>query len=87
MKERILNILVLVLLLVATLLNWSWPWGVLLVYGTIPAYSTGRVLLVGDVERDKEPLLFGAILIFWVLGGLAMIVMDPLVLALLGMGG
>lgn len=87
LKEHFINVVVLAVLLVGTLLSWSWPWGVLFIYWTLPAWSTGRVFLVGDIEREKQPTLYWSVLAFWVLGGVAMIITDPMLLKLVGFGG
>ena len=72
------NLAVLVGLLFATWMNWSWPWGVLFVYWAIPAIRSGEAHLVGPVPRDEQPVLYWAITVLWIFLG-AMTVMADLV--------
>lgn len=73
---RWLTALVLVGLLVALYLDWSWPWGVLFIYWAVPAVWTGEAHLIGTIPRETSPVLFWLVTILWVLLGVLMILVD-----------
>lgn len=65
-------------------MGWSWAWGLLFVFWTIPAYFSGEVFSINMVERRYEPVFFWVIITTWIVLGVSMIAMDiPLLLALL----
>lgn len=73
---RSVNIAALIGLLLATWMNWSWPWGVLFVYWAIPAIRSGEAHLIGPVPRDEQPVLFWAITVLWILLGAMTVMVD-----------
>lgn len=74
--SRLVNSLVLAALLVATWMNWSWPWGALFIYWAVPAIHFGEAHLIGPVPRDEQPVLFWAVTALWVLFGILFILTD-----------
>lgn len=71
-----INAIVFLGLLVALILNWSWPWGVLFLYWTIPAIRGRVTILVSEINRDDQRVLFWAVTILWILIGILMILTD-----------
>ncbi len=76
MNKRILNYLVFVLLMASTALGYQFLWGVLFLFWTIPNFYSGHALLLSDVTRNDDPILFWAIQIAWVVLGALLIVSD-----------
>ena len=76
MNKRILNYLVFVLLMTSTALGYQFLWGVLFLFWTIPNFYSGHALLLSDVTRNDDPILFWAIQIAWVVLGALLIVSD-----------
>ncbi len=72
----LINTLVLAGLLLATWMNWSWPWGALFIYWMIPAIRFGEAHLLGPVPRDEQPVLFWTVTALWVLFGAMTIMVD-----------
>ena len=73
---RWLTALVLVGLLVALYLNWSWPWGLLFIYWAVPSIWTGEAHLIGAIRRVEAPFLFWMVTVLWVVLGVLMILVD-----------
>lgn len=72
----LVNTLALAALLFATWMNWSWPWGALFIYWTVPAIRFGEIHLVGPVPRDDQPVLFWTVTALWMLLGAMTIMVD-----------
>ena len=68
-------IAVLVLML-ATYLDWYWVWGCLFFYWALPGLRSGEVYLIEPIERLRNPILFWIITIMWAGFGLWTIVAD-----------
>ncbi|MCG8457553.1 MAG: hypothetical protein MI919_14865, partial [Holophagales bacterium] len=64
------------LLWIGNVSGWSWPWGVLFLSWTLPAFYSGRIHLIEEVERERRPRHFGAIASTWVVLGPALVVLD-----------
>lgn len=71
-----LTVLALMSLLLALYLNWSWPWGLLFIYWTIPSLWSGETRLVGPLSRAASPILFWSVVALWLLLGVMMILAD-----------
>lgn len=76
MNNRTLHYIVFLLLLASTVIGWSWLWGLLFIFWTIPAYFSGSIFFIDMVERKKEPLFYWAILLTWLLLGVMMVLGD-----------
>ena len=53
----------LAVLLVATVLNWYWVWGVFFLYWAIAGVVLGQAFVVQPVNRGEHPVLF------WIVSG------------------
>ena len=71
-----LTIIVLIALLGALYMNWSWPWGLLFIYWAVPSYLNGEAFLVGPISLKESPILFWIITILWMVLGVMMILSD-----------
>ncbi|MEM7391110.1 MAG: hypothetical protein AAF492_02085, partial [Verrucomicrobiota bacterium] len=70
------TILALAVLFYALYQNWMWPWGLLFIYWTIPAFYAGEVMLVEPIRRKESPVLFWLIVLTWIGLGALMVAMD-----------
>lgn len=59
------TIVVLIFMLLAVLFNWSWFWGLLLLFGLIHYIYTGEIHFVEVVSRKESPMLYYIMIIFW----------------------
>ena len=75
-RHQGINALVLIGLISALFMNWTWPWGLLFLYWTLPACYSGETFLVGTLHRKDEPLLFWLVVVLWISLGLLMILLD-----------
>lgn len=76
LTPAVINAVVFLGLLVALVMNWSWPWGVLFLYWTIPAVKGRVTVLVSEIDRDDQTVLFWAVTVLWILIGILMILTD-----------
>ena len=60
------TILGLILVWVATILNWQWIWGVLFLIWIIPDFFTGVTYFIEPITKKDNPFLYWLILISWV---------------------
>lgn len=64
----------LVVLLGATVIGWTWVWGIFFLYWAVSGIVTGYAFVVQTIERDRNPALFWLISITWlVLAGLTIV--------------
>lgn len=75
-KTKWLTILVMLVLLVATALEWYWLWGVLFLYWSVAGIVTGQVFLVQTIERERNPVLFWLLSLIWLVLAVMAIVQD-----------
>lgn len=68
--------LVIVGLLLALYMNWSWPWGLLFIYWAVLAMFAGEAFLIGPISREHDPDLFWIVTVLWALLGVMMILVD-----------
>lgn len=74
--SRIVSYIVLIGLLFALYMNWSWPWGVIFIIWLVPSIRFGESFLVSRISRREDPFLFWIITLLWVLLGVLMILQD-----------
>lgn len=77
-RKRQLNYITFAALMVTTVLGYQALWGLLFMFWTIPNFYSGHALLLTDVTRDEDPILFWLIQLAWVALGLSMIAIDIL---------
>ncbi|WP_170771751.1 hypothetical protein [Ruegeria lacuscaerulensis] len=70
---RTANYIALPILLIATVLELYWVWGLLFVWWIVPTVLNRQAFLVFEINRDDDPLLYWAIVCLWALSGLMMI--------------
>lgn len=73
---RLLNYVTFALLMISTALGFQSLWGLLFLYWTIPNFYSGHALLLSDIKRDDDPVLFWLIQFAWVVLGLLLVVLD-----------
>ncbi|MCY3630753.1 MAG: hypothetical protein F4120_02255 [Rhodothermaceae bacterium] len=73
---RWVNVVALAVLLVATLMNWMWIWGILFIYWAVPAFLTSETHLVGPISRDTQPVIFWLVTVLWIVLGVVTILLD-----------
>ncbi|MEM6327772.1 MAG: hypothetical protein AAF791_11700 [Bacteroidota bacterium] len=57
----------LVIVIVATVYSLNWVWGILFLMWVAPDLLTGVTYFLEEVRRDREPILYWAIMGAWVL--------------------
>ncbi|WP_460219269.1 hypothetical protein [Psychroserpens sp. MEBiC05023] len=50
-----------------TVMNWQWAWGILFLIWVIPDLKNGITYFIEPVERSINPLLYWVIVITWIL--------------------
>ncbi len=66
MIKHLPNIIALLVIYIAVVMNWQWVWGVLFLMWTVPALYSGRVHLISPVEKKANPVLFWTIVLTWI---------------------
>lgn len=72
-RARTANYVALPVLLAAAVLGHNRVWGLLFLWWTILTLLTGQALLVFEINRDGDPVLFWAIVCLWAVSGLMML--------------
>jgi hypothetical protein len=75
-RKRQLNYITFAALMVTTVLGYQTLWGLLFMFWTIPNFYSGHALLLTNVTREEDPILFWLIQLAWVALGLSMIAID-----------
>ena len=75
-RTKIPTIIALIVLLVATVLNWYWIWGLFFLYWAIAAIVMRQAFVVQTVRRDENPVLFWFICVTWLVLALVSILYD-----------
>lgn len=57
----------LVFVILMTVMDWQWAWGILFLIWVIPDIRNRVTYFIEPVERDKSPLLYWTIVFTWVL--------------------
>lgn len=60
-----LTAVVLLGLVVATLLEWYWPWGLLFLYWVAAGLRWGEAFLIEPISRGRNPVLYWSITAMW----------------------
>lgn len=64
------------ILLLATIMEWYWVWGVLFLYWTIAAFVMGQAFVVQTIRRDEHSVLFWFVSITWLVLAILFILSD-----------
>lgn len=73
-KYKIRSILGLVLLYLATFLNWQWAWGILFLFWVIPDLFTGITYFIEPISRKENPFIYWGIIGLWLFTGAYMLI-------------
>ena len=73
---RWFTVAALLVLAVATYMNWYFVWGLLFVYWGLHAVVSGSAFVVETIDRDPHPILFWVICTLWTGLGLWAIYID-----------
>lgn len=73
---RLSNYAVLPILLMATWMGWSWPWGLLFLWWVVPSVLTGQVFLIDTINRETDTVLYWAVTLLWAVFGALMLIVD-----------
>lgn len=68
-KFKIRTVIGLILLYVATFLNWQWAWGILFIAWALPDVFTGVTYFIEPIAKKENPFLFWAIIGLWLFSG------------------
>lgn len=55
----------LIMLVLAFWFEWNWVWAILFVVWAIPDIKSGVTYLMEPVEKKESPILYWAIILFW----------------------
>lgn len=61
------SIVALIVLWIGVVFDWYWIWGLLFLYWTVPAFFTGKVFLLDEIDQDENPFTFWSIVVSWIL--------------------
>lgn len=64
-EKKLLTIAVFAALVVATIRDWYWLWGLLFLFWSIQGLRTGEVFLIEDIQREDHPVLYWLITAMW----------------------
>ena len=64
-EYRGLSWLVLLALIVATVREWYWLWGLLFLFWSVQGLRSGHAFLVEDIGREEHPALYWVITAMW----------------------
>lgn len=67
-------------LLIALILGFYWPWGLLFLYWVYVALRRGEVFLLGPIPRAQHPTFYGFVVLLWTLMGLLALASDLITL-------
>jgi len=70
------TIIALILSVVTVMLNWYWPWSILLFWWVYRCLQSGQAFYVEEIYREKNPILFWIIVTIWTACGIAAILYD-----------
>ena len=65
-KSKWRTVVGLIIVYVATILNWQWIWGVFSLYWIIPDFFTGVTYFTEPISRKHNPVLYWLILVTWI---------------------
>lgn len=65
LRDKWKTLVALVAVLVAAVVDWNWPWGIIFVYWAAEALRDRQTYLVEDIGRDANPFLFWTIMCTW----------------------
>ena len=65
LEKKLLTGLVLAVLVVATVREWYWLWGLLFLFWSVQGMRSGQAFLVEDIAREDHPLLYWLISAMW----------------------
>ena len=65
LEKKLLTGLVLAVLVVATVREWYWLWGLLFLFWSVQGIRSGQAFLVEDIAREDHPLLYWLISAMW----------------------
>lgn len=71
-----LSVTALAVLVITTMLEWYWVWGLLFVYWAAAAVAVGETYLVETVHRSNSPILFWSINAMWAVFGIWYLIDD-----------
>lgn len=57
----------LILIIIATVMNWIWIWGVLFLFWVLLDIFNGKTYFLEEVDKKGNPILYWAIMISWFL--------------------
>lgn len=66
-KYKWKTILGLIVMIIATLKNIPWLWGILFLFWAINDLRNGHTYFIEDVSREEDPILFWVIVTVWFL--------------------
>lgn len=72
-RQRIANYIAFPILLISAVLGIYWVWGLIFLWWLVPSVLSRQAMLIFEVTRDEDPILYWAVIVLWALFGLAMI--------------
>ena len=64
-KNHILNSLVLIILVTATLFGWLWVWGLFFIYMSYQSYMDEVTFVITPIHKHESPVLYWIVSVFW----------------------
>jgi hypothetical protein len=60
------TIIALIIVIVATLAQWNWLWGVLLLFWAFLDIKRGQSFFIEGIDKHEDPILFWTIVALWI---------------------
>ncbi len=70
------TLVVMAALLIATIAEWYWVWGLLFLYWTLTAFVTGQAFVIQTIRQDEHPFIFWFVGITWVVLAVLVVLYD-----------
>lgn len=76
MTNKPLTAASLVFAAISIVLDWYWPWGILIAWWVWSSLRSGDTYFVETIQRNQNPILFWTINLLWVVCAVAMFLFD-----------
>ena len=74
-RSLLLNVVVLIVLIAATLVGWLWVWGLFFIYLSYRAYVEEVTFVVTPIRKAETPKTYWIVSVFWFLVGASYLVL------------
>lgn len=65
------TIIAIIMVIVATLAQWNWLWGILLLFWAFIDLKSGHSFFIEPIDKNEDPILYWTIIGLWIVLGIA----------------